>query len=51
MVALGTICFVTRVVSPEIAGELYLKEVEDIVNMSFFVKFLLLFWLLGFEIM
>eukprot|EP00913_Durusdinium_trenchii_P024184 g22706.t1 len=44
-VALGTLCFVTRVVSPDIAGDLYLKEVEDVVNISFFIKFLLLFWI------
>lgn len=50
LVALGTICFVTRVVSPDIAGELFLKEVEDIVNVSFFIKFLLLFWINEFDI-
>jgi len=50
LVALGTICFVTRVVSPDVAGELFLKEVEDIVNVSFFIKFLLLFWINDFDI-
>ena len=30
-------------------GELFLKEVEDIVNVSFFIKFLLLFWSFGGE--
>lgn len=50
LVALGTICFVTRVVSPDIAAELFLAEVEDIVNVSFFIKFLLLFWINEFDI-
>ena len=30
-----------------VPGELFLKEVEDIVNVSFFIKFLLLFWSFG----
>ncbi|CAE7938439.1 ARF3, partial [Symbiodinium necroappetens] len=49
-VALGTLCFVTRVVSPGIAGNFFLQEVEDFVNVSFFVKFLLLFWINEFNI-
>ncbi|CAE7640053.1 ARF1 [Symbiodinium pilosum] len=49
-VALGTLCFVTRVVSPGIAGDFFLQEVEDFVNVSFFVKFLLLFWINEFKI-
>ncbi|CAJ1359932.1 unnamed protein product [Effrenium voratum] len=47
--ALGTLCFVTRVVSPIYAGDLFLQEIEDVVNVSFFVKFLLLFWIRGFN--
>ena len=49
-VALGTLCFVTRVVSPNLASTLFLQQVEDIVNVSFFVKFLLLFWVNEFNI-
>ena len=49
-VALGTLCFVTRVVSPNLANSFFLREVEDIVNVSFFVKFLLLFWVNEFNI-
>eukprot|EP00438_Fugacium_kawagutii_P004004 Skav228100 [mRNA] locus=scaffold4074:82965:85771:+ [translate_table: standard] len=50
LVALGTFCFVTRVVSPDLAAELFLAEVEDVVNVSFFIKFLLLFWINEFDI-
>ena len=35
------------VVSQHGAGNFFLQEVEDFVNVSFFVKFLLLFWLHG----
>ena len=34
----------SRVKSQHGAGNFFLQEVEDFVNVSFFIKFLLLFW-------
>jgi len=42
--AMGTICFCTSVVEPAFANTYHLNILEDIINVSFFVKFALLFW-------
>jgi len=43
------VCFVLSVVQPQVAAGYHLSEVEDIVNVSFFVKFILLLWIRDFE--
>jgi len=50
LTALGTVCFVTSVVEPQVADTYHLGQVEDIVNVSFLVKFMLLFWTNDFEV-
>jgi len=50
LTALGTICFVTSVVQPGTASSYHLTEVEDVINVSFFVKFVLLFWINDFDV-
>lgn len=50
LTALGTICFVTSVVEPQVADDYRLNELEDFINVSFFIKFMLLLWTNDFEI-
>lgn len=42
--ALASMCFVTRVVAPPVADAYRLDLFEDFLNVSFLIKFLLLFW-------
>eukprot|EP00929_Paragymnodinium_shiwhaense_P012384 TRINITY_DN11948_c0_g1_i2.p1 TRINITY_DN11948_c0_g1~~TRINITY_DN11948_c0_g1_i2.p1 ORF type:complete len:528 (-),score=117.34 TRINITY_DN11948_c0_g1_i2:16-1599(-) len=41
---LGAICFYIKVVEPKLGATYHASQVEDLVNVSFLVKFLLLFW-------
>jgi len=50
LTALGTVCFVTGVVEPELGRTYHVNVLEDIVNVSFFVKFVLLFWTQDFKV-
>jgi len=42
--AVATMCFVTKVVDPPVAEAFRLDKLEDFLNVSFLVKFLLLLW-------
>lgn len=44
LAAQGALCFVTSVVTPGISSSYHLDTLEDFINVSFFVKFVLLFW-------
>lgn len=44
LTAYGAICFVTSVVDPAICLRYHFNDLEDFINVSFFVKFLLLYW-------
>ncbi|CAK0873428.1 unnamed protein product [Prorocentrum cordatum] len=44
LTAYGAICFLTSVLEPETAIRYHFTELEDFINVSFFIKFLLLFW-------
>jgi hypothetical protein len=42
--AVASMCFVTSVVDPPVAQAYNLERLEDFLNVSFLIKFLLLFW-------
>jgi len=42
--AVASMCFVTSVVDPPVAKAYNLERLEDVLNVSFLIKFLLLFW-------
>lgn len=44
LVAYGAFCFVTKVVNPAFSAKYHLQDLEDVINVSFFVKYMLLFW-------
>lgn len=49
LTALGTLCFVTSVVQPQISNTYHLPELEDFINVSFLIKFVLLAWINNFD--
>jgi len=49
LTALGTLCFVTSVVEPKLCQAYNLNELEDFINVSFLIKFLLLAWINNFD--
>lgn len=49
LTVVGAFCFYMSVVEPALAEKYSLSQVEDFINVNFFIKFVLLFWSNDFE--